>query len=284
MNKITKFKKAKLSNKKRYEKLAEKKEKKMKKFVTTGIPGFDNLFKQGIPKGSAVLIAGGAGSGKTNFCLQMLAHHAAHGKKCFFMGFEESEERLISHMEDFGWEPQKLIDSGNLKIKRFLTSEIYYYNKKSGDTIEAMMAKEADPLIMELEPLAIADDIGFKPDFIVLDSLTSVASTFKGKEQSYRFYVERLFRYFEKIRSTTFLVTETDQTPKLYSPTGVEEFLADGVIVFYNFRKENIRESGIEVLKMRGEKHKRKIVAMKITDNGIKVFPDQDVFGAMEIE
>jgi KaiC/GvpD/RAD55 family RecA-like ATPase len=185
-------------------------------------------------------------------------------------------------MEDFGWNPEELIKSGNLKIKRFLTSEIYYYDKKRGSDVEAMMTKEVDPLLMELEPLAIAEEVGFKPDFIILDSLTAVSSTFKGKEQSYRFYVERLFRFFEKIGSTTFLITETEQDPEIFSPTGVEEFLADGVIVFYNYKRENIRESAIEILKMRGEKHKRKIVAMKITDNGIKVYPEQEVFGAME--
>jgi len=256
--------------------------KKQREYIKTGIPGFDDLFKHGIPKGSTVLIAGGTGSGKTNFCLQMLAHHASNGKKCYFMGFEEPEERLIEHMDDFGWEPQKLIDSGNLKLKRFLTAEIYYYDKKSGSDIQAMMTKEVDPLLMELEPLAIAEDIGFKPDFIILDSLSALSSTFKGKEQSYRFYVERLFRFFEKIGSTTFLITETQQIPNIFSPTGVEEFLADGVIVFYNFRKENIRETAIEVLKMRGEKHQKKIVAMKITDKGIKVYPEQEVFGSLE--
>jgi len=261
----------------------QKKEGKSKKFVETGVPGFDNLFRHGIPKGSTVIVAGGTGSGKTNLCLKILAHHAAKGKKCYFMGFEESDEKIIEHMKDFGWNPKKLIKSGNLKIKRFLTSEIYYYDKKGEDDIEAMMTREVDPLLMDLEPLAIAEEVGFKPDFIVLDSLTAVSSTFKGREQSYRFYVERLFRFFEKIGSTTFLITETEQNPKIFSPTGVEEFLADGVIVLYNFRKENVRESAIEVLKMRGEKHKRKIVAMKITDEGVKVYPDQEVFGAMEL-
>lgn len=260
----------------------QKKEGKAKKFVDTGVPGFDNLFREGIPVGSAVIVAGGTGSGKTNLCLQILAHHAAKGKKCYFMGFEESEDKLVENMKSFGWDPKKLIKSGNLKIKRFLTSEIYYHDKRGDDDIEAMMTREVDPLLMELEPLAIAEEVGFKPDFIVLDSLTAVSSTFKGREQSYRFYVERLFRFFEAIGSTTFLITETDQTPEIFSPTGVEEFLADGVIVLYNFRRENIRESAIEVLKMRGEKHKRKIVAMKITDSGVKVYPDQEVFGAME--
>ena len=36
-----------------------------REYVRTGIEGFDKLFETGIPKGSAVLIAGGAGSGKT---------------------------------------------------------------------------------------------------------------------------------------------------------------------------------------------------------------------------
>ena len=53
---------------------------KKEKYVKTGIPGFDDLFENGIPKGSSTLIAGGAGSGKTNFCLQILAHHASQEK------------------------------------------------------------------------------------------------------------------------------------------------------------------------------------------------------------
>jgi circadian clock protein KaiC len=251
-------------------------------YIRTGIPGFDDLFERGIPKGSSVIIAGGTGSGKTNLCLQILAHHASRGKKCYFMGFEESEQHLQDHMNDFGWDPEGLISSGNLKIKRFLTSEIYYYDKKGGSDIQAMMTKEVDPLLMELEPLSIADSVGFKPDFIILDSLTAIASTFQGKEQSYRFYVERLFRFFEKIGATTFLVTETTQIPEVFSPTGVEEFLADGVVVIYNIRRQNIRENAIEVLKMRGAKHQKKIVAMSITDKGIVVNPNKEVYSELE--
>ena len=248
-----------------------------KKFISTGIPGFDNLFKNGIPKGSSILVAGGAGSGKTNFCLQILAHQASQGKKCYFMGFKESPERLTQYMKNFGWNPKKHIYSGNLKIKRFLTSEIYYYDKKSGSDIQAMMTKDIDPLLMELEPLTIVEDVGFKPDFIVLDSLTSLSSTFRGKEQYYRFYIERLFRYFEEVGSTNFLITETKQVPEIYSPTGVEEFLADGVIVFYNFKKGTTRETAIEVLKMRGEEHQKKLVAMNITNKSIEVYPEKEV-------
>jgi KaiC/GvpD/RAD55 family RecA-like ATPase len=40
-----------------------------------------------------------------------------------------------------------------------------------------------------------------------------------------------------------------------------------------------MRESAIEVVKMRGAKHEKKIVSMNISDNGIVVYPNQEVFG-----
>ncbi|RLJ03770.1 MAG: hypothetical protein DRP18_05690 [Candidatus Aenigmatarchaeota archaeon] len=81
------------------------------------------------------------------------------------------------------------------------------------------------------------------------------------------------------------MITETAQIPTQYSPTGVEEFLADGVIVLYNIRRGDVRENALEVLKMRGAKHKKKIVAMQIVDGtGIVVYPEQQVFGDIEEE
>ncbi|MFC1705026.1 ATPase domain-containing protein, partial [Nanoarchaeota archaeon] len=74
-------------------------------------------------------------------------------------------------------------------------------------------------------------------------------------------------------------ITETTQVPEIYSTTGVEEFLADGVIVLYNLKRGDVRENAIEVLKMRGDSHKKKMVAMQVTGNGITVYPDQEVFG-----
>jgi len=60
--------------------------------------------------------------------------------------------------------------------------------------------------------------------------------------------------------------------------------LADGVVVIYNVRRKNIRESAIEVLKMRGETHQKNIVSMQITDRGIEVFPEEEVSLAMKEE
>jgi len=240
-----------------------------KRYVNTGIEGFDRLLKEGIPKGSSILVAGGAGSGKTIFCLQTAVNSVKKGKKCLYMSFEEKPDNLVQHMEDLGFEPRKLIASGNLKIQRTNPFGITR-------SVDAMLAKQKGELLINIDPVIIPRD--FAPDFIFLDSLTAIASAFTGKEESYRIYIEQLFRFFEKIGATSFLITETEQIPKTFSKTGVEEFLADGVIVMYNLKQRNVRENAIEILKLRGAGHEKKIVALQITGEGIVIYPEQEVF------
>ncbi|MEK6896028.1 MAG: ATPase domain-containing protein [Nanoarchaeota archaeon] len=237
--------------------------------IKTGVPGFDELVGLGIPQGCSVLVAGGAGSGKTIFCLQTLINKALEGKKCYYMSFEESEERLIEHMEEFGWNPRELIKKGKLKLQRMNPFDITR-------NVDALLAKQKGELLIDIDPVIMPKE--FNPDFVAIDSLTAIASAFTGKDESYRIYIEQLFRFFEKLGSTNLLITETEQIPKIFSQTGVEEFLADGVIVFYNFKRGDVREKGIEVLKMRGVNHQKKIVAVTISDSGITVFLEQEVF------
>jgi len=238
-------------------------------FVKTGIKGFDELFEKGIPKTNTVLLSGGAGSGKTLMGLNIVANMARQGKKCLFMSFEESEERIRQHMKDFGWTPEELEKKGLLRIQRFSIFDI-------SRVLEAMMEKSQGDLLIDVKPVILPHN--FKPDIVVIDSLTAIASAFAGRE-SYRSYIENLFRYLESLNVTSFLVTETTQVPTIFSTTGVEEFLADGVIVLYNLRKGDVRQSALEVLKMRGASHTKKIIAMQIVSGkGVEVYPEQEVF------
>jgi len=79
--------------------------------IMTEVPGFDELLDSGIPKGNAMIVAGGAGSGKTIFCMQTLINKANEGKKCLMMTLEERESKLIKHMEDFGWPASDQVNS-----------------------------------------------------------------------------------------------------------------------------------------------------------------------------
>ncbi|MBI4147382.1 hypothetical protein HY494_01890 [Candidatus Woesearchaeota archaeon] len=243
-----------------------------KGYMFTGIPGFDALLEKGIPLGATVLVAGGAGSGKTIFGLQTCMNQVKKGLKCLYMSFEESEEKLIKHMEGFGWNCQKYIKNKSLVIKRVNPFEITR-------SVDALLMQVKGELLIEIKPIIFP--LNIKPDIIVIDSLTALSSAFTGKEDSYRIYIEQLFRFFENIKATSFLITETEQVPKIFSTSGVEEFLADAVIVFYNVQRGNIRERAIEIIKLRGAAHKNKIVAANITKTGLEIFPEQEVFGGI---
>jgi len=243
-----------------------------KKYVMTGIPGFDALFDRGIPKGKSVIVAGGPGTAKTVLCLQTIAFGCEKGEKCIYLSLEESEESLIGYMRDFGWDPDKWIKNGQLIIKRFDPFEIS----------KIVSLKEKDKIITEINKMVPE---GFKPDRLVLDSITAVAAGFTGKEDEYRLYIEYFFRFLEKLKINSFLVTETEQIPKKFAPSGEEEFLADGIIVMYNFRKKNLRIRAIEILKLRGTKHENRLIPFNvISGKGIIAYPLEEIYTTMEKE
>jgi predicted ATP-dependent serine protease len=72
-------------------------------YLKTEVPGFDEMITNGIPQGSAVLLCGGPGTGKTTFSLQLMTNAAKKGKRCLYLTFEEDIISLKRHMKDYGW-------------------------------------------------------------------------------------------------------------------------------------------------------------------------------------
>lgn len=241
-----------------------------KHYVKTGIKGFDVLLDKGIPKGSSLIICGGPGSGKTIFCLQALHHAVSKGENGLYMTFEESPERLKDHMHDFGWHPEDYEKKGKLVIKKFSPFEVTRQ-------VEAMLEQAKGELMIDVAPILFPKN--FKPDWIFVDSLSAIASAFIGKEETYRIYIEQLFKIFEELGATSFLISESIDVATKLSTSGVEEFLADGVIALYSLKHGNVRENAIEIIKIRGAGFSKRIVAMKIKDGeGIIIYPEQEVF------
>jgi KaiC/GvpD/RAD55 family RecA-like ATPase len=239
--------------------------------LKTEINGFDKLFsKGGIPRGNSVLVAGGPGTGKSTLCRQICYNLVSNGKRCMYVSFEESQERIIKSMENFGWNIRKYVDEGQLLIQKINPLDIL--RMKFGSIGGSGSATE---LSYKIKPLVIPKD--FNPDVIAVDSLSAIIAASVTKDKNYRVYLQQLFSFFEETGATSFLITETDPIPTRYSDTGIEEFLADGIVVLYNIKKKDIRQNAIEVLKMRYGKHQKKIVLMEITDKGIKIHPDKRV-------
>jgi circadian clock protein KaiC len=235
------------------------------KIFKTQIKGFDALFSLGgIPTGSTILVAGGAGTGKSIFCRQICCNIALQNKKCMYVTFDETPQDIIESMEEFGWGAEKLQKKGNLFIQEINPMDILRikFGSVSGSGSATEISHKIKPLIMPP---------GFQPEVIVIDSLTAVISASVSKDQNYRVFLHRFFNFFKETNATSFLITETEAIPTKYSPYGIAEFLADGIIVFYNLPKGNVRENTLEVLKMRHEQHQKQKVPMKITNTGIQL-------------
>jgi circadian clock protein KaiC len=241
--------------------------------ITTGIKGFDRLLKSGIPKGTSVLVEGGPGSGKTIFCLQMAYNTCRTGKKVLYMSFEEPERRLIDHMKDFNFNPEKYIKKGLLAIRRFSALDI-------SRSVEALLSEAKKELLIDVKPMFFPEN--FRPDILLVDSLTSIASAFSGERNRFRIYMEQLFKYLERENINSFLIRETPNPAHIGRVMQKEEavsFLSDGIIAIYNILyPDGTRGSALEIVKMRGEKFDKRICKMEIVDGkGVIVYPGRVV-------
>jgi circadian clock protein KaiC len=229
-------------------------------FEPTFVPNFDRLIqKGGIERGSSMLVAGGAGTGKSTFVLQSLYQALQKGEKAVYISFEQSTEKVRRHcLENFGWDFAKFE-----KKKKFVFLDLDPF--VTARNVEASLAEKKGELLISVKGL----DIPFTPDRIAVDSLSALAVAFLGNIESYRYYIRHLFLGLEMNNSVNYFVAET--APLETGRGGTEEFLADCVVVFYNPLAGSKRNRFLEVLKMRASKHAMRMVPFDISSTGITV-------------
>ncbi|MDO8538501.1 MAG: ATPase domain-containing protein [archaeon] len=233
-------------------------------FMPAYVSAFDELIdKHGLERGSTLLISGGCGTGKSTFCMQSIYNGLKHGEKAVYILFEESPEKLKRHMTaNFGWELHKMEQGGKLAIIRLNPFRI-------ARSVEASLLKQRKALLVKVEQLQLP----FEPDRIVVDSLSALSVAFMGNTENYRYYIKHMFDSLDQYNSVNYVISETEQDPGIYSRTGIEEFLADGVVVLYNVKVGTTRKRGLEILKLRFSNHVKDLVPYQITKNGIEIYP-----------
>ncbi|MDO8339747.1 MAG: ATPase domain-containing protein [Candidatus Burarchaeum sp.] len=230
--------------------------------VPTGIPGFDGLIEGGLEREGVVLIGGDSGAGKTIFSLQYLYNGITKfNEPGVYLSFAEPREAIMNHGKRFGWDFEKLEKEKKFAFIRYEPHEV------------ANIVKEGGGLIRDT-----IDDIGAKR--IVVDSVTAYSMFFKTSYEA----SESLLSLFELVRGwhcTTLLISE-ELVSLEKSRTDRTEFLADGIIYLYHFRRGDVRTRAIEVLKMRDTNIMEKLCPFRIVEDGIMVFPDTGIFDELK--
>jgi circadian clock protein KaiC len=226
--------------------------------IHTGIPGLDDVMEGGFKLGSVYLVGGGAGSGKSIFCMQFLSEGIdQHNENGIYISFEEDKQKILEDFKRFEWNIKEKIDNKQLVMLYYTPEQVEKVLESGGgiirDTIESIGAKR-----------------------LVIDSLTAF-TLLHNTEIEKRRAVLRLFDEARKWGVTSLMTSEIEPDPDKHK-SNVMEFETDGVILLYNIRKGDIRERALEIFKMRGTHHSAKIFPMQITKSGIKIYPEETVF------
>ncbi|AJM93214.1 RAD55 family ATPase [Nitrosopumilus piranensis] len=218
--------------------------------IPTLIPGFDELVDGGIPIGSLILLAGNTGAGKTLFSSHMINSNSENSKS-LYCGFFESKEDIIKNANNFGFNFSKFIDEEKLVISEFFP----------------ILEEGITTIISEIE----AEIEKVQPSLLVIDSISTLAGDLKNIQEM-RIFLKMIHSITKSKNITVILISELPLNSKKMG-LGVEEFIADGIIIMkYAQIREKIRRC-LAVLKMRNTHHSMDIWEFEIGSNGIKLKP-----------
>ena len=220
----------------------------------TGVPGLDEALKGGLPKDIITLVTGTPGSGKTTLSMQFLIYGAQHGEKGIYFTLEESAAGIIEQAALFDASVNDLIASNMLKI---VEVPIVDY-----DSMKETISAESDALDAKR---IVIDSVNyfqmFFPDIIsIRRAIMEVSLMLKSRH------------------ALGILIGEIPSGEDKLSTFGVEEFAADGVIALYLLEKQGTFTRAMRIVKMRNTDHITKFMPIEITDKGLVVYPNAELF------
>jgi circadian clock protein KaiC len=220
--------------------------------LSTGVKGLDGLLSGGLPEGSMVVVSGRPGTGKTLLASQFLYEGATHRETSVYVSFAETKDQFLANMERFGMRFGKLIKEGTFSFIDL-----------------SALAPEgvSDALDLIVDQVAAAN-----AKRLVVDSFTALAQAF-DKVIDARIALHVVFgKLVHELGCTTIVLTEMPFGEEKIG-FGMEEFVADGIIVMDVASQKGNPRRTIGVRKMRGTEITLRPSSYDITSDGMVVFP-----------
>ncbi|SEQ92199.1 KaiC domain-containing protein [Natrinema salaciae] len=225
-----------------------------------GIEGLDRMIQGGVPERSLIVAMGSAGTGKTTFGLQFLNRGLEQGERAVFITLEESRERVINSATEKGYPFDEYVADGRLAVVDV-------------DPIE--MANSLASIRNELP--ALVEE--FDASRLVLDSVSLLEMMYDDRAKR-RNEIYDFSRSLKEAGVTALLTSEASEGSPYASRYGIVEYLTDAVFVLQYVRPDDFRETrlAVEIQKVRDANHSREKKPYEITDEGISVYQQANLF------
>jgi len=213
--------------------------------LATGLRGFDEISYGGLPAASSTVVSGSVGSGKTVFALQFLAEGIRqHDQPGVFVTFGEPAEKMRRFVVEFGWDVPAWESEGRWT----------FVDASPGVEDSAVIVGEHYDLTVLLHRIASAvQRTGAKR--VAIDSIGVLLSRF-GDVEAVRDVIIRTTAELDRLGVTTVITLSRDDEREPMR-VGVEELVVDNVVLLRNSSVEESRRRTLEVLKLRGTRHRQ---------------------------
>ncbi|MFC4023934.1 ATPase domain-containing protein [Oceanobacillus longus] len=218
----------------------------------TGINGLDSILGGGLPKGSAIIVEGAPGTGKTTLGIQFLYNGIKqYNENGIIITFEEFPEQIYADMEHFGWDLKALERQNKMRVISLSPETLIGQMLTPNGLFEQMV-----------------NEINCKR--IVIDSISLLKFLNRNSEIKGREILYTLRNILRKFKLTSLLIQEQADLDSNHVP--FEHFIFDGLIrLSLKEHLQLFRQRTLEVLKMRGSSILEGEHIYRITEKGIYV-------------
>jgi len=222
--------------------------------LPTRVRGLDEVLGGGVPEYSFNLIAGAPGAGKTTLSQQLMFGLATPARPALhFTVVGEPSLKLLRYQQQFSF-----FDSAKVG------TSVHYVNL-THETLEQGLGTVLDAMVAEVARIS--------PGIVVVDSFLTVvraAAAARDGGLELQGFLERLALHLTTWQATTFLVGEYEESDAPRNPVFT---VADGILWLYQSIDRNSGVRKLQVAKMRGQAPLPGLHTMRITDDGLEVFP-----------
>ena len=227
-------------------------------FISSGIPGLDNILGVGLTKERLYLLEGDPGAGKTTMALQFLIDGAKHGETVLYITLAENNVEL-----------RAVADSHGFSMEGVHVHEVIPDENLLDPSEQYTVLYPSEVELSETNNLILGMIEKLNPSRVVVDSLSEL-QLLSGSALRYRRHVLALKQYFAKRACTALLL---DDRTALRGDQQVRS-VAHGVLSLQQIESEYGAERRIiRVLKYRGISFRRGPHDYAITTGGVVVYP-----------